>query len=193
MEVSYANELEEADSNAWGHDYFFPPRDLIPWKLPEKEDDIRRLFIEPPDISDDLLQEFGERATYFIKGGVQKPFLDDVDFLSMFNNKSTFNWQAKRSTTSYEARIGKKIREASTLRFKYAWVQKNACEARSCLVGTPETICAIKSFHKMFKAVVCCPENEFYNPNVAEGWKIGSHQISGMMPSMSCLILKSQA
>ncbi|XDO01627.1 RNA-dependent RNA polymerase [Phytophthora cinnamomi ormycovirus 9-16] len=169
MDLTYEDVILESDSNAWGHDYFFPARDLLPWRLPEKKEDIMRLTAEPPDIPAPFIKKFKDEAENYIKRGVERPFLDDIDKLSLFKNSSVFNWEKKKSFTNYASRVGKKIRGTSQLKYKYAWVQKNSCEARSCLVGTPETLYEIKDFHKMFKAIADCPEDLFYAKDVTVG------------------------
>jgi hypothetical protein len=99
--------------------------------------------------------------------------LDDLDYLGFFTQTSTFDDPSSKSGRTrhknYSSRLGKKISSRFPLEFEYIPVQKNAAESRAAVVPSPETLYEIKRFHKMFRAVVNCPEDQYYNPKVLEG------------------------
>jgi hypothetical protein len=47
---------EDSFEKAWGHDYFFSPRDCLNYQLPDDLSDIKRVLIEPPDIPEKSLK-----------------------------------------------------------------------------------------------------------------------------------------
>jgi hypothetical protein len=165
--------FDDIDDKAWGHDYFFSPRDCINFRIPDDHADIERLLEKPPSIDPALLSKFKEYVAEYIHVPSHKVELDDLDYLSMFTQTSTFDDPYKVSGKSrhknYLSRIGKTIRGGFPLEFEYVPVQKNAAESRAAVVPSPETLYEIKKFHKMFKAVANCPEDQYYNSGVLEG------------------------
>jgi hypothetical protein len=162
---------EFADPDAWGHDYFFSPRDCLNFRLPDTQEDISRLLIKPPDVDPKFMKRLEREFRNFIKVPNHRVDLDDLDYLSLFNEKSTFISPEgpKRRTKNYIARIGKKVRPDEQLEFDYCFVQKNASEGRAAVIGKPGTLLKIKKFHKMFKAINNCPEDHYSNPHITKG------------------------
>jgi len=160
-----------ADEKAWGHDYFFSPRDCLNYQIPDDLADIKRVLIEPPIIDEKALGIIEDYFRRHIKAPPHRVDLDDIDKLEMFSNQSSFVGADKqrRRTTKYEAFIGKKFVPDRKFKFDYCYVQKNAAEARAAIVASPGTLLMIKKFHKMFKAVNCCPEDKYFDPNVTKG------------------------
>jgi len=164
-------EFTDVYEDAWGHDYFFSPRDCLNFRIPEDNDDIERLLVEPPPIDPLTISLFKEKVRENIKVPPHKVDLDDLDYLGMFTQTSTFDSPGSRKTRhkNYLSRLGKKIKPAENLEFEYVAVQKNAAETRAAVVPSPESLYQIKKFHKMFKAVADCPEDQYHNPRVLEG------------------------
>jgi len=161
---------EESDPEAWGHDYFFSPRDCLNFRLPDTQEDIKRLLVKPPPVDPKFLDRLDQEFRNFIKPPSHRVDLDDLDYLGLFTEKSSFTpLDTKRRKSNYCARIGKKVNPAKQLEFDYCFVQKNASEGRAAVVGTPETLLLIKKFHKMFKAVAHCPEDHYSDPLVTKG------------------------
>jgi len=160
-----------SDEKAWGHDYFFSPRDCLNYQIPDDLADIKRVLTKPPDIPEDDLNLIESYFRRFITAPSHRVDLDDVDYLEMFSNQSSFvgNDKQRRRTTKYEAFIGKKLTPDEQFKFDYCFVQKNAAEGRAAIVASPGTLLMIKKFHKMFKAVAHCPEDKYYDPNVTKG------------------------
>jgi len=181
------HEYEFAFEGAWGHDFFFSPRDMINWVIPDDYADIKRLFIEPPDVSPSLLREFIAKAREYIKIPLRKPELDDLDILASFTGTSTFLAEdPKRSSSNYEARIGKTHRISKDLTYKYAMVQKNPAEARAAVVASTDSMNKIKLFHKMFKAVTDCPEDYYFSHQPLDG--LESWLSKGYIPSIGYIM-----
>jgi hypothetical protein len=164
-------QFEFYDEKAWGHDYFFSPRDCLNFRLPDPQDDIRRLLEEPPPVQPKFLARLEKEFRNFIKVPNHRVDLDDLDYLGLFTEKSTFvpSAKQKKRTKNYVARIGQKVRPEKQFEFDYCFVQKNAAEGRAAVIGTPGTILQIKKFHKMFKAVAHCPEDHYSDPSVTKG------------------------
>jgi hypothetical protein len=162
---------EDSFENAWGHDYFFSPRDCLNYQLPDDLSDIKRVLIDPPDIPEKSLKRLEAAFRDFIKVPQHKVELDDVDYLEMFSGSSSFVGEDKprRRVQKYEANIGRTLRLDKQFKFDYCFVQKNAAEGRAALCASPGTLLQIKRFHKMFKAVADCPEDMYSNPTVTLG------------------------
>jgi hypothetical protein len=165
--------FDDIDESAWGHDYFFSPRDCINFRIPEDNADIERLLTEPPPIDPDVIAHFKTIASENIEAPPHRVDLDDLDRLGMFTQTSVFDDPSRKSGksrhTNYLSRLGKVIKGCDVFKFEYVPVQKNAAETRAAVVASPETLVEIKRFHKMFKAVAKCPEDHYSDPTVLDG------------------------
>jgi len=157
-----------ADDNAWGEDYFFPPRDLPNFPIPEKLDDYALLRKTSPELDPEICNTLKDYMSRFIRNRHHKSDLDDLDMLSFFGGKSSYLPKCQSTTSCYEANIGKQFSRnfRGPLHFKTAWVQKNAAEGRAAVVADSETLYKIRWLHKSFREHVRVPGDMFYDPEV---------------------------
>jgi hypothetical protein len=171
----YEGNLDVPDIDAaWGHDFFFPPAMLPNFRIPEKKADIDRLLVEPPPIEAGYKELFRSYISQYLTNTHFKVELDDLDKLSMFGSQSTFNVKTGKPVSKYKMNLGSKklyFMEDKDMRFKYAWVQKNAAEGRAAVVCCPDTLYKIKWLQKSFKVHTNCPEDHYGNPDVLRDTK----------------------
>jgi len=160
----------ETEPDAWGWDYFPPTRGFINWSLPEPND-IELLFEEPTPLSSRAKVLFKTEFGRCIKSGVSwDPDFDILDAINCMGSTKTYSDKDKKSVSNIEARrLKKKFSLAEQFKLKYVFVQKNQSEGRAAVVSEEKTLPMIKLFHRMFKAVADCPEDEYDNPDVLKG------------------------
>jgi len=160
----------DTDEDAWGWDYFPPTRGFINWRLPEP-DDINLVFREPITVDDDKINKFKEYVDFFTKSDVQwDPEFDTLDALGCMGSTKTYSDKDMKSTPNIAARrLNKRFHQSDNAHFKYAFVQKSQCEGRAAVIPEMSTLPRIKLFHRMFRAVNCCPEDLYSDPTVTEG------------------------
>jgi hypothetical protein len=166
----FSEPIYDFDENAWGHDYYFPPSSLPNFAIPEKSEDIERLFAKPAKICPKALEEFREFFRGYIINQDHKSLLDDVDYLGLFGSRSSFDPQTNKPKSHYHTHIGKRSGwdGMKPLHFKYKWIQKNAAEGRAAVICSPDTLYKIKWLHKAWKEHVKVPSDEYSNPRIVD-------------------------
>jgi hypothetical protein len=158
------------DPDAWGEDYFPCTRGFINWKIPDSID-YNLLFAEPKHISEDKINLFKEYVDHFTTGDRNwTPEFDSIDALNCLGSNRTYVDGKPGSTSNIDLRrTNKKFKLAETLKLKISQVQKNQTELRCAVVSEEKSLPRVKLFHRMFKAVNCCPEDKYYDPDVLKG------------------------
>jgi len=144
---------------------------MINFKIKDNHSDIKRLFEKPPDLDPSFVEKFKDEMRVHLKIPKNRVFLDDLDILGTFTSTSTLVMKGETPSraTNYKTRLGQVHKFSEKLQFDYCFVQKSPCEGRAAVIGDTGTINRIKWFHKAFREVCHCPEDQYSNPSVLEG------------------------
>jgi hypothetical protein len=151
------------DETAWGIDYFFPPCHLIPWKIPD-QGDIYLSLKDPPLVDNDLRTLFKNKVRECILDDVDDLFkkFDDLDKLQLLGGTKVWDGKSTRNKTRTETMFDKpNFSIGNKMRFKYAYVQKTAAEARAAVVCDQETLNLLRALKISLEQVRNCKSDVF--------------------------------